>query len=127
MVPGDGMCSPGCQLPVCAGARPRVVACGELQPREVWALRGCPGSASDRRSVAKSRCFGVSKAQNFLGSARACRRSRGSLYRRGAREKIGHFFTAFGCLWGRRRREKKSGRAEIHLGVLTFTAQPAKH
>ena len=40
MVPGDGMCSPGCQLPVCAGARPRVVACGELQPREVRALRG---------------------------------------------------------------------------------------
>jgi hypothetical protein len=40
MVPGDRMCSPGCQLPVCAGARPRVVACGELQPREVRALRG---------------------------------------------------------------------------------------
>ena len=76
----------------------------EAASRSVWRATASRSSGSSgwgraagsgRRSVAKSRCFGVCKAQNFLGGARACRRSRDNLYTRGRARKKGHFFTAF--------------------------------
>ena len=99
MVPGDRMCSPGCQLPVCAGARPRVVACGELQPREVRALRGGAGQRARAAVLSLNRgVLACVRLKIFSGALAPAGAREITFIHGGAREKKGPFFTAFWVL-----------------------------
>ena len=68
--------------------------------------------------------FGGAKAQNFL-KVLAPVGARKEAFADGGRAKKSDIFSRLLAGWGRRRREKKSGRAEIHLGFLPFTGQSA--
>ena len=96
MVPGDRMCSPGCQLPVCAGARPRVVACGELQPREVRALRGGAGQRARAAVLSLNRgVLACVRLKIFSGALAPVGAREGTFMTGGVRQKKGHFLRRF--------------------------------